>query len=76
MDDFESGSLEGWRQAGRGGGAWYVYDDGDSPPNPLMTDRIEPFSVPDPPQGKFAVVTDTANAGTRIMFATSRSTGR
>ena len=37
-------------------------------PNPSMTDRIEPFSVPDPPQGKFAVVTDTNKPGTRIMF--------
>src|SRR5262245_25869559 len=37
MDDFEYGSLEGWRHAGRGEGAWYVYDDGNSPPNPLMT---------------------------------------
>jgi D-alanyl-D-alanine carboxypeptidase len=68
LDDFESGSLEGWRHAGRGAGAWYVYDDGNTPPNPSMTDRLDPFAMPDPPQGEFAAVTDTNKQGTRIMF--------
>jgi D-alanyl-D-alanine carboxypeptidase len=68
MDDFESGTLAGWRSASGGSGGWYAYSDGDTPPEPAESDPNAPFNVPDPPQGEYAAVTDTAGAGTRILY--------
>ena len=49
-------------------GAWFVYDDDQGPPDPSQTDPHVPFNVPDPPQGKFAAVTDMHGPGTRILY--------
>src|SRR5687767_4445117 len=38
MDDFESGTLAGWRSASGGSGGWYVYSDGGTPPLPAESD--------------------------------------
>jgi CubicO group peptidase (beta-lactamase class C family) len=68
MDDFESGTLAGWRSAGGGSGSWYVYSDGNTPPDPADSDPNVPFNVPHPPQGEHAAVTDMAGPGTRILY--------
>ena len=67
-DDFESGSLTGWRVDHDGAGGWYVYANGKSAPAPLHSDRKIPFDVPDPPQGKFAAVTDMDAPGTLLLY--------
>ena len=48
--------------------SWFVYEDGKSPPDPPHSDPNVPFDVPDPPQGKFAAVTDMDGPGTRILY--------
>jgi Tol biopolymer transport system component len=68
LDDFESGTLQGWQNASSGAGDWYVYRDGHIAPDPASSDLLDPFAVPDPPQGVFAVVTDTNNPGTHIVY--------
>src|SRR5690349_1448795 len=68
IDDFESGSLANWKTAGDGAGAWFAYTNGKTPPNPAQSDPNVPFSVPDPPQGKFAAVTDMNGPGRRILY--------
>ena len=68
MDDFESGTLAGWRSVSGGSGGWYVYSNGGTPPEPAESDPNAPFNVPDPPQGEYAAVTDMAGAGTRILY--------
>ena len=68
MDDFESGALTGWRAVGGGSGGWFVYADGSRAPDPARSDPNAPFDVPDPPQGKFAAVSDTNGPGTRILY--------
>ena len=75
LDDFEFGTLEGWESADSGAGDWYVYSDGKTAPDPVNSDRLDPFSVPDPPQGEFAVVTDTNNPGTHILYRDVTLTG-
>ena len=67
-DDFETGDLANWCVVGAGEGSWFVYNDGDSPPDPFQSDPNISFDVPDPPQGKFAAVTDMDGPGTRILF--------
>ena len=67
-DDFETGDLANWCVVRGGEGSWFVYDDGDSPPDPFQSDPHIPFDVPDPPQGRFAAVTDMDGPGTRILF--------
>ncbi len=68
VDDFESGALTGWRTVGSGNGGWFVYSDGHKAPDPARSDHNFPFLLPDPPQGKFAAVTDTNGPGTRILY--------
>src|SRR4029453_5238016 len=68
MDDFESGALAGWQAVGSGSGAWFAYSDGQEPPDPEQSDPNAPFFVPDPPQGRFAAVTDMNGPGTRILY--------
>jgi D-alanyl-D-alanine carboxypeptidase len=68
MDDFESGTLAGWRSASSGSGGWYVYADGNTAPDPALSDPNAPFEVPDPPQGEHAAVIDVAGPGTRILY--------
>ncbi len=68
IDDFESGEPANWCVHRSGVGAWFVYDDGQGPPDRSQTDPHVPFNVPDPPQGKFAAVTDMHGPGTRILY--------
>lgn len=68
MDDFESGALAAWQAAGSGSGAWFVYSDGQKPPDLAQSDPNAAFDVPDPPQGRFAAVTDMSGRGTRILY--------
>ena len=76
IDDFESGSLAGWKTAGSGAGAWYVYTNGKISPNVPESDPNVPFSVPNPPQGKFAAVTDMNGPGRRILYRDVTLDGR
>jgi CubicO group peptidase (beta-lactamase class C family) len=68
MDDFESGALAGWQAVGSGAGGWFVYSDGSEAPDPEQSDPNAPFHVPDPPEGRFAAVTDMNGPGTRILY--------
>jgi D-alanyl-D-alanine carboxypeptidase len=76
MDDFESGAITGWQAVGGGSGRWFVYADGHKPPDPAQSDPNVPFDVPDPPQGRFAAVTDMNGPGTRILYRDLRLDGR
>jgi CubicO group peptidase (beta-lactamase class C family) len=76
VDDFESGRLTDWQAVGSGAGGWFVYTDGDRAPKPAQSDPNAPFKVPDPPQGKFAAVTDMNGPGTRILYRDVRLDGR
>jgi CubicO group peptidase (beta-lactamase class C family) len=76
MDDFESGALADWRAANAGAGGWFVYRDGRTAPDAAQSDPNVPFNVPDPPQGKFAAVTDMDGPGTRILYRDVKLDGR
>jgi CubicO group peptidase (beta-lactamase class C family) len=76
MDDFEAGGISAWQAVGSGAGGWFVYADGHKPPDPAHSDPNVPFDVPDPPQGKFAAVTDSNGPGTRILYRDLRLDGR
>ena len=76
MDDFESGALTGWRAVGGGSGGWFVYTDGSKAPDRARSDPNVPFDLPNPPQGKFAAVTDTNGPGTRILYRDVKLDGR
>jgi hypothetical protein len=76
VDDFESGAITGWQAVGGGSGGWLVYADGHKPPDPAQSDPNAPFDVPDPPQGRFAAVTDTNGPGTHILYRDLRLEGR
>jgi hypothetical protein len=67
-DDFESGTLENWRVDRDGAGSWFVYAGGRTAPDPAQSDPNVPFDVPNPPQGRFAAVTDMNGPGRRILF--------
>jgi hypothetical protein len=76
MDDFESGALTDWRAVGAGSGGWFVYTDGTKAPDPARSDSNVPFDLPDPPQGRFAAVSDTNGPGTRILYRDVKLDGR
>jgi D-alanyl-D-alanine carboxypeptidase len=76
VDDFESGAITGWQAVGGGSGGWLVYADGHKAPDPAQSDPNVPFDVPDPPQGRFAAVTDMNGPGTRILYRDLRLQGR
>jgi CubicO group peptidase (beta-lactamase class C family) len=76
VEDFESGAITGWQAVGSGAGGWYVYADGHQAPDPTHSDPNVPFAVPDPPQGRFAAVTDMDGPGTRILYRDLRLDGR
>jgi CubicO group peptidase (beta-lactamase class C family) len=76
MDDFESGALTGWRAVGGGSGGWFIYTDGSKAPDRARSDASVPFDLPNPPQGKFAAVTDTNGPGTRILYRDVKLDGR
>jgi D-alanyl-D-alanine carboxypeptidase len=76
VDDFESGAIADWQAVGSGSGGWFVYADGHQAPDPAQSDPNVPFDVPDPPQGRFAAVTDMDGPGTRILYRDLRLDGR
>ena len=76
MDDFESGVLNDWQTVGAGSGGWFVYSNGQKSPDPTRSDPSVPFDLPDPPQGKFAAVTETNGPGTRILYRDVKLDGR
>jgi D-alanyl-D-alanine carboxypeptidase len=76
VDDFESGAITNWQAVGGGSGGWFVYADGHKAPDPAQSDPNVPFDVPDPPQGRFAAVTDMNGPGTRILYRDLRLEGR
>ena len=76
MDDFESGALTGWRAVGGGSGGWFVYTNGSKAPDPARSDPNAPFVLPNPPQGRFAAVSDTNGPGTRILYRDVKLDGR
>jgi D-alanyl-D-alanine carboxypeptidase len=76
MDDFESGALTDWKAVGGGSGGWFIYTDGSKAPDPARSDPSVPFDLPDPPQGRFAAVSDTNGPGTRILYRDVKLDGR
>jgi hypothetical protein len=76
IDDFESGTLAEWTVSSSGAGDWFVYTDGRTPPDPSRSDHAIPFDVPNPPQGRFAAVTDMNGPGTRILYREVTLPGR
>jgi CubicO group peptidase (beta-lactamase class C family) len=76
VDDFESGAITNWQAVGGGSGGWFVYSDGHKAPDPAQSDPNVPFDVPNPPQGRFAAVTDMNGPGTRILYRDLRVKGR
>src|SRR5919197_6509839 len=76
MDDFESGALTDWKTLGSGAGGWFVYRKGNRAPDPTHSDPNVPFDLPDPPQGKFAVVSDMSGPGTLISYRDVKLDGR
>jgi D-alanyl-D-alanine carboxypeptidase len=76
MDDFESGALTGWRTVGGGSGGWFIYANGSKAPDPARSDPNVRFDLPDPPQGRFAAVSDTNGPGTRILYRDVKLDGR
>jgi hypothetical protein len=76
IDDFESGTLASWKIERSGAGGWFVYTNGKTPPNPSESDPNVPFAVPEPPQGKFAAVTDMNGPGRRILYRDVSLDGR
>jgi len=74
--NFESGDFSGWKTRFSGIGAWYVYADGSTPPDPAVSDPNFPFNVPQPPEGTFAAVTDMSGPGSRILYRDVKLDGR
>jgi D-alanyl-D-alanine carboxypeptidase len=67
VDDFESGTLAGWTLDHQGDGNWFTYQDGRQPPDPNQSNPYLPFQMPNPPQGRFAAVSDSKGPGSQIM---------
>jgi D-alanyl-D-alanine carboxypeptidase len=68
VDDFESGTLAGWTLDRRDSGSWFTYQDGRKAPDPTQTNAFRPFLMPNPPQGKFAAVSDSPRPGMQLMY--------
>jgi hypothetical protein len=75
-DDFESGTLANWKVDRSGAGNWFVFTSGKTAPDPSQSDPDIPFDVPNPPQGKFAAVTDMNGPGRRILYRDVTLDGR
>jgi CubicO group peptidase (beta-lactamase class C family) len=76
LDDFESGGLDAWRLIDSGNGRWFVYEDGAFSPDPLHEAVMAMFRVPDPPQGRYALTSDSIGAGTHVLYRDVRLDGR
>jgi D-alanyl-D-alanine carboxypeptidase len=68
VDDFESGTLAGWTLDRKDHGSWFTYQDGRQAPDPNQTNAFRPFLMPNPPQGKFAAVSDSPRPGMQLMY--------
>jgi D-alanyl-D-alanine carboxypeptidase len=68
VDDFESGTLAGWTVERRGTGTWFTYQDGRTAPDPKQSNGFVPFHMPNPPQGRFAAVSDAPGPGMQLMY--------
>jgi D-alanyl-D-alanine carboxypeptidase len=68
VDDFESGTLAGWTLERRGNGNWFTYQNGRHAPDPKQSNAFVPFNMPNPPQGKFAAVSDAMGPGLKLMY--------
>jgi hypothetical protein len=75
-ENFESGTLANWQQQKIGEGGWFVYTEGKTPPDRTQSDPFYPFEAPNPPQGRFAAISDTNGAGTRILYRDVTLDGR
>ncbi len=75
-EDFESGTLTSWKIERSGAGSWFSYSNGKTPPDPAQSDFNLPFDVPNPPQGRFAAVTDMNGPGRRILYRDVTLDGR
>jgi retinol-binding protein 3 len=75
-EDFESGTLANWKVERTGAGNWFTYTNGKTAPDPAQSDPNIPFDVPNPPQGKFAAVTDMNGPGRRILYRDITLDGR
>lgn len=75
-EDFESGTLANWRVEQSGAGSWFSYSNGKTPPDRSRSDPNFPFDVPDPPQGRFAAVSDENGPGRRILYRDIALDGR
>jgi hypothetical protein len=61
--DFETGSLSGWQQQdvlSSASGTWFAYTGTASP--------LHAFTVPAPPQGNFAAITDQIDEGLHVLY--------
>ena len=68
VDDFESGTLAGWTLERRGNGNWFTYRDGRQAPDPKQSNAFVPFNMPNPPQGRFAAVSDAMGPALKLMY--------
>jgi hypothetical protein len=75
-EDFESGTLASWKIERSGAGNWFTYANGKTAPDPAQSDFNLPFDVPNPPQGKFAAVTDMNGPGRRMLYRDITLDGR
>jgi hypothetical protein len=75
-EDFESGTLGNWQVESSGAGSWFAYTSGKSAPDPARSDPNIPFDVPNPPQGRFAAITDMNGPGRRILYRDIALDGR
>jgi D-alanyl-D-alanine carboxypeptidase len=75
LDDFEASDLAGWRMVDSGEGQWFVYSDGAFSPDPAHSAIMAQHRLPDPPQGAFAVSTDTNGPGAHILYRDVRLDG-
>ena len=73
--DFEAGDFTEWSTEWWGSGLWLVYEDGTTPPEPVISDPSPAFAVPDPPQGQYAAVTDMNYSGVRFLYRDIAVTG-
>ena len=68
VDDFESGTLAGWTLERRGNGNWFTYQNGRQAPDSKQSNAFVPFNMPNPPQGKFAAVSDAMGPASKLMY--------
>jgi hypothetical protein len=76
VDDFESGTLTGWTLDRNGSGSWFTYRDGRQAPDPKQSNGFVPFTMPNPPQGTVAAVSDAPGPGMQLMYRDIKLEGR